>query len=66
MRPEIVLFGDSLTAQSFSSGGWGAALADTYSRKVGFLFLPFICIFVQFFEVSVLVIGFLLIDRLML
>ncbi|XP_022149345.1 GDSL esterase/lipase At5g62930 isoform X2 [Momordica charantia] len=33
MRPQIVLFGDSLTAQSFGSGGWGAALADTYSRK---------------------------------
>ncbi|KAI5329803.1 hypothetical protein L3X38_029200 [Prunus dulcis] len=33
MRPEIVLFGDSITEQSFRSGGWGAALADTYSRK---------------------------------
>ncbi|XP_022922525.1 GDSL esterase/lipase At5g62930 [Cucurbita moschata] len=37
MRPEIVLFGDSLTAQSFGSGGWGAALADTYSRKADVL-----------------------------
>ncbi|KAL6174899.1 hypothetical protein ACLB2K_051544 [Fragaria x ananassa] len=33
MRPEIVLFGDSITEQSFRLGGWGAALADTYSRK---------------------------------
>ncbi|XP_048437186.1 GDSL esterase/lipase At5g62930-like [Pyrus x bretschneideri] len=33
MRPEIVLFGDSITEQSFQSGGWGAALADSYSRK---------------------------------
>ncbi|XP_022941566.1 GDSL esterase/lipase At5g62930-like [Cucurbita moschata] len=37
MRPEIVLFGDSLTEQSFSAGGWGAALADTYSRKADVL-----------------------------
>lgn len=34
MRPQIVLFGDSITEQSFRSGGWAAALADTYSRKV--------------------------------
>lgn len=33
-RPEFVLFGDSLTQQSFESGGWGAALADAYSRRV--------------------------------
>ncbi|CAI9767342.1 unnamed protein product [Fraxinus pennsylvanica] len=33
MRPQIVLFGDSITEQSFRLGGWGAALADTYSRK---------------------------------
>ncbi|XP_021895091.1 GDSL esterase/lipase At5g62930-like [Carica papaya] len=33
MRPNIVLFGDSITEQSFGSGGWGAALADTYARK---------------------------------
>uniref|UniRef100_A0A1S3BYB4 Uncharacterized protein n=1 Tax=Cucumis melo TaxID=3656 RepID=A0A1S3BYB4_CUCME len=37
MRPEIVLFGDSITAQSFGLGGWGAALADTYSRKADVL-----------------------------
>ncbi|XP_031372537.1 GDSL esterase/lipase At5g62930-like [Punica granatum] len=33
MRPQIVLFGDSITEQSFRSGGWGASLTDTYSRK---------------------------------
>ncbi|PIA40596.1 hypothetical protein AQUCO_02500358v1 [Aquilegia coerulea] len=33
MRAEIVLFGDSITEQSFRPGGWGASLADTYSRK---------------------------------
>ncbi|KAL3716874.1 hypothetical protein ACJRO7_008451 [Eucalyptus globulus] len=33
MRPAIVLFGDSITQLSFRPGGWGASLADTYSRK---------------------------------
>ncbi|NP_001357595.1 GDSL esterase/lipase At5g62930 [Zea mays] len=33
VRPRLVLFGDSITEQSFRPGGWGAALADTYSRK---------------------------------
>ncbi|KAJ3670720.1 hypothetical protein LUZ60_008146 [Juncus effusus] len=33
VRPQIVLFGDSITEQSFRPGGWGTALADTYSRK---------------------------------
>ncbi|XP_020199868.1 GDSL esterase/lipase At5g62930 [Aegilops tauschii subsp. strangulata] len=33
LRPHLVLFGDSITEQSFRPGGWGAALADTYSRK---------------------------------
>ncbi|CAN1347739.1 GDSL esterase/lipase At5g62930 [Linum perenne] len=33
MRPQIVLFGDSITEQSFRSGGWGASLTDSYSRK---------------------------------
>ncbi|KAK8569372.1 hypothetical protein V6N13_046431 [Hibiscus sabdariffa] len=33
MRPSIVLFGDSITEESFASGGWGASLANTYSRK---------------------------------
>ncbi|KAK9278289.1 hypothetical protein L1049_027854 [Liquidambar formosana] len=37
MRPQIVLFGDSITEQSFGSGGWGAALAHTYSRKADVL-----------------------------
>ncbi|XP_059657891.1 GDSL esterase/lipase At5g62930 [Cornus florida] len=37
MRPQIVLFGDSITEQSFRSGGWGSALADTYSRKADVL-----------------------------
>ncbi|XP_078428361.1 GDSL esterase/lipase At5g62930-like [Wolffia australiana] len=32
-RPRIVLFGDSITEQSFRPGGWGASLADSYSRK---------------------------------
>ncbi|CAM0912384.1 unnamed protein product [Alopecurus aequalis] len=33
LRPRLVLFGDSITEQSFRPGGWGSALADTYSRK---------------------------------
>ncbi|GMH16792.1 hypothetical protein Nepgr_018633 [Nepenthes gracilis] len=33
MRPQIVLFGDSITGQSFQLGGWGAALANNFSRK---------------------------------
>ncbi|CAL5052327.1 unnamed protein product [Urochloa decumbens] len=33
VRPRMVLFGDSITEQSFRPGGWGAALVDTYSRK---------------------------------
>ncbi|XP_020580056.1 GDSL esterase/lipase At5g62930 [Phalaenopsis equestris] len=33
IRPRFVLFGDSITEQSFRPGGWGAALADTYARK---------------------------------
>ncbi|XP_074565318.1 GDSL esterase/lipase At5g62930 [Curcuma longa] len=32
-RPQFVLFGDSITEQSFRHGGWGASLANTYSRK---------------------------------
>ncbi|MCL7031583.1 hypothetical protein MKW94_022416 [Papaver nudicaule] len=34
MRPHVVLFGDSITEQSFKPDGWGAALANTYTRKV--------------------------------
>nr|TKR68982.1 hypothetical protein D5086_0000309220 [Populus alba] len=37
MRPQIVLFGDSITEQSFRSGGWGSSLANTYSRKADVL-----------------------------
>ncbi|THG22020.1 hypothetical protein TEA_000666 [Camellia sinensis var. sinensis] len=36
MRPQMVIFGDSITEQSFRSGGWGASLADNYSRKHGY------------------------------
>ena len=32
LRPDIVLFGDSITQQSFQPGGWGARLADAYNR----------------------------------
>eukprot|EP00913_Durusdinium_trenchii_P035040 g32780.t1 len=32
-RERIVLFGDSLTQQSFAPNGWGAALADAYQRR---------------------------------
>jgi hypothetical protein len=34
MRPRLVLFGASITEQSFASGGWGAALADHFARQV--------------------------------
>ncbi|PKU71505.1 GDSL esterase/lipase At5g62930 [Dendrobium catenatum] len=33
IRSRFVLFGDSITEQSFRPGGWGAALANTYARK---------------------------------
>ncbi|KMT04539.1 hypothetical protein BVRB_8g182020 [Beta vulgaris subsp. vulgaris] len=32
MRPKIYLFGDSITEESFSNGGWGASLANHFSR----------------------------------
>ncbi|GER24476.1 SGNH hydrolase-type esterase superfamily protein [Striga asiatica] len=32
MRPKIYLFGDSITEESFSDGGWGASLADHFAR----------------------------------
>lgn len=38
-RPQVVLFGDSIAEQSFRTGGWGASLADTYSRKVLLTFI---------------------------
>ncbi|KAK2393670.1 SGNH hydrolase-type esterase superfamily protein [Trifolium repens] len=31
-RPQICLFGDSITEQSFDVGGWGASLANHFSR----------------------------------
>ncbi|KAE8669800.1 GDSL esterase/lipase [Hibiscus syriacus] len=34
MRPKIYLFGDSITEASFVDGGWGAALANHFSRTV--------------------------------
>lgn len=36
VRPKIILFGDSITEQSFGDGGWGASLANLFSRKVFF------------------------------
>ncbi|BAS96241.1 Os06g0156400 [Oryza sativa Japonica Group] len=33
MRPSIVLFGDSITEEAFGEGGWGAHLANHYSRS---------------------------------
>ncbi|GFY83510.1 SGNH hydrolase-type esterase superfamily protein [Actinidia rufa] len=33
-RPQFVLFGSSIVQLSFSDGGWGAILADVYSRKM--------------------------------
>ncbi|GAU39596.1 hypothetical protein TSUD_384790 [Trifolium subterraneum] len=33
-RPKIYLFGDSITEDSFSVGGWGASLANHFSRTV--------------------------------
>ncbi|CAA0817827.1 GDSL esterase/lipase [Striga hermonthica] len=32
MRPKIYLFGDSITEESFSYGGWGASLTDHFAR----------------------------------
>ncbi|KNA25747.1 hypothetical protein SOVF_004090 [Spinacia oleracea] len=37
IRPQIILFGDSITQQSFSPSGWGSALADNFSRKADIL-----------------------------
>ncbi|XP_040375531.1 GDSL esterase/lipase At5g45920 isoform X2 [Rosa chinensis] len=34
MRPQIYLFGDSITEESFGDGGWGASLAHQFSRTV--------------------------------
>ncbi|PRQ42947.1 putative SGNH hydrolase-type esterase domain-containing protein [Rosa chinensis] len=37
IRPQFVLFGSSIVQFSFSNGGWGAILADIYSRKADIL-----------------------------
>ncbi|KAL9236819.1 hypothetical protein vseg_011445 [Gypsophila vaccaria] len=37
MRPKIYLFGDSITEASFSDGGWGASLANHFSRTADIL-----------------------------
>eukprot|EP00897_Mesotaenium_endlicherianum_P000265 jgi/Mesen1/10239/ME000774S09574 len=34
LRPQFVLFGDSITQHSFEDGGWGASLQSEYARKV--------------------------------
>lgn len=47
MRPHFVLFGDSITEQSFRPGGWGAALADAYSRKVPFEWNIFLYLYLE-------------------
>lgn len=44
MRPKIVLFGDSITEESFGEGGWGASLAHLFARwvsKAGIVFRSF-------------------------
>jgi hypothetical protein len=41
LRSQFVLFGDSITEQSFEDGGWGAALAALYARQVLFFISPF-------------------------
>ncbi|ONI03720.1 hypothetical protein PRUPE_6G277200 [Prunus persica] len=37
LRPQFVLFGSSIVQFSCSNGGWGAILADLYSRKADVL-----------------------------
>ena len=37
LRPQFVLFGDSITQRSFAPGGWASALADAYQRRVDVL-----------------------------
>jgi len=34
VRPQWVLFGDSITQKAFSTGGWASVLADTWQRRV--------------------------------
>jgi hypothetical protein len=47
-RPLFVLFGSSIVQYSFSNGGWGAALADIYARKVRYAcccIISVLCVF---------------------
>jgi hypothetical protein len=44
-RPLFVLFGSSIVQYSFSNGGWGAALADIYARKVRCIISLRLCFF---------------------
>lgn len=37
-RPQIYLFGDSITEESFGVGGWGASLANYFSRTADVVF----------------------------
>ncbi|KAM3307802.1 GDSL esterase/lipase isoform X1 [Capsicum chacoense] len=37
IRPQIVLFGDSITQVAFDVGGWGGLLYNNYSRRADFL-----------------------------
>jgi lysophospholipase L1-like esterase len=34
IRPQFVLFGDSITQKSFGPGGWAGVIADAYQRRV--------------------------------
>lgn len=34
MRPKMVLFGDSITEESFNNSGWGASLTHHFARVV--------------------------------
>lgn len=53
VRPQIVLFGDSIVESSFSPGGWGASLSHSFSRKVFPLNFPFI--FISLFKWNITV-----------
>jgi isoamyl acetate esterase len=37
LRPNFILFGDSISQRGFAVGGWAARLADTYGRRVDVL-----------------------------
>jgi isoamyl acetate esterase len=34
IRPQFVLFGDSITQRSFEPGGWAGVVANAYQRRV--------------------------------